>query len=144
MIHEATSREILGAAIELHRALGPGLLESVYEMCPSDELSRRGVEHTRQVAVPITYKGRELDAGFRIDLLVRDAVIVELRSVFAIEPVHEAQQLTYMRLDRKPLGLLINFNVAVLKSGFKRRVLSEYLSPESDPVSNSASSAPPR
>ena len=144
LIHEATSGEILGAAIEVHRVLGPGLLESAYELCMSHELSRRGVEHVRQIPLPIVYKGERLDAGSRIDLLVRESVIVELKSVAAIEPVHEARLLTYMKLARKPLGLLINFDVAVIKNGLRRRVLSEYLSERSDFDPNSASSASPR
>ena len=128
---------IIGAAIEVHRALGPGLLESTYETCLCRELDLRGIRFERQVALPVEYKGERLDCGYRIDLVVADEVVVEIKAVECLLPVHDAQLLTYLRLSRHPVGLLINFNVPVLKQGLRRLVhqLSEALS---------ASSAPPR
>lgn len=114
--------EIIGAAIEVHRHLGPGLLESAYEECLCRELSLRGIGVERQKPLPVAYKGQELDCGFRIDLLVED-VVVELKSVEELLPVHEAQLLTYLKLSGKQIGLIINFNVPVLKQGIRRRVL---------------------
>ncbi|MDA8189510.1 MAG: GxxExxY protein [Dehalococcoidales bacterium] len=114
---------ILGAAIEVHRALGPGLLESTYEECLCHELALRGLTFKRQIDLPVDYKGIRLDCGYRLDVVVEDAVIVELKSVEKLVPVHEAQLLTYLRLSGKKVGLLINFNVAVLKDGIVRRVL---------------------
>lgn len=116
------SKEIIGAAIEVHRALGPGLLESAYETCLGHELSLRGVAYARQVALPVRYKAVQLDCGYRLDFLVGELVIVELKAVETIEPIHEAQLLTYLRLKQLWLGLLINFNVPVLKQGIKRLV----------------------
>lgn len=114
---------IIAAAIEVHRHLGPGLLESIYERAMRQELILRGVPYQCQVAVPITYKGVDLQADYRIDLLVNDTVVVELKAVEKILPVHEAQLLTYLRVTQKPVGLLINFNVPVLANGIVRRVL---------------------
>lgn len=114
---------VIGAAIEVHRALGPGLLESAYEECLAHELGLRGVSFERQVAMPVTYKGVRLDAGYRLDLVVARLVVIELKAVQAIEPIHEAQLLSYMRLGGWRVGLLINFHVAVLKDGIRRRVL---------------------
>lgn len=114
--------EIIGAAIEVHRALGPGLLESAYEECLAVELGDRGLAVNRQAILPVWYKGRKLDAGYRIDLLVNDEVIVELKAVQKLEPIHEAQLLTYLKLAGKRFGLLVNFNVPVLKDGIKRMV----------------------
>jgi GxxExxY protein len=116
------SREIVGAAIEVHRCLGPGLLESAYEECLRRELTLRGVAHERQVVIPLDYKGVQLDCGYRLDLVVQDLVIVELKTIDRFEAIHEAQLLTYLRLRKLWLGLLINFNVPVLKDGIKRRV----------------------
>lgn len=113
---------IIGAAIEVHRELGPGLLESVYEECLRRELELR-IKFERQVELPIVYKGVPLGCVHRIDLIVEGKVIVELKSVEKILPVHEAQLLTYLRLTGKSVGLLINFNVPVLKDGVVRRVL---------------------
>ncbi len=141
MDQDPLTREIIGAAIDVHRALGPGLLESVYELCLCDELSRREQPFERQVSLPIEYKGRRLDGGLRMDLVVARRVVVEVKSIEAVHPIHEAQILTYMRLARLPVGLLINFNVPILINGVKRRILSEFL-PQS--VSPSASSAPLR
>jgi len=117
------TREIISAAMEVHRALGPGLLESVYQACLCHELRLRNVSFLQQVDLPVIYKDVRLDCGYRIDLIVSDRVVVELKSVQEILPVHEAQLLTYLRLTGKHVGLLINFNVAVLKNGIKRRVL---------------------
>ncbi len=114
--------EIIGAAIEVHKVLGPGLLESAYEECLCHELGIRGVAFKRQVPLPMEYKGIKLDCGYRLDLVVEDRVIVELKSVNKIDPIHKAQLLTYLRLKRARLGLIINFNVAVLKDGVRRIV----------------------
>ena len=113
---------IIGAAIEVHRALGPGLLEIVYEECLAIELEVRGLKFQRQVPVPIGYKGHEVPANLRIDLLVEGRVIVEVKAVETLLPVHEAQLLTYLRLTDKRVGLLINFNVPALRRGIKRMV----------------------
>jgi GxxExxY protein len=112
--------EIIGAAIEVHRHLGPGLLESAYEVCVAVELESRGLQVERQKELPVRYKGRQIDTGYRIDLLVNQQVILELKSVRAIEPIHEAQLLTYLRLAEKRYGLLLNFNVPVMKQGIRR------------------------
>jgi GxxExxY protein len=116
------SRQIIGAAIEVHRALGPGLLEAAYEECLCRELSLRGIAFKRQVPLPIEYKGAKLDCQFRIDILVEDLLVVELKSVEKIEPIHRAQLLTYLRLSGRWLGLLINFNAPALRKGIKRLV----------------------
>jgi GxxExxY protein len=117
------TREIIGAAIEVHKQLGPGMLESAYEECLSYELMGRGLSVERQKPVPIVYKEVKLECGYRIDILVNDTVIVELKSVDALARVHEAQILTYMRFAQRNIGLLMNFNVTVLKNGLKRYVL---------------------
>ncbi|MDR3632447.1 MAG: GxxExxY protein [Isosphaeraceae bacterium] len=117
------SNQIVGAAIEVHRALGPGLLESVYEERPCHELKVREIDFVRQFPLPVRYKGIQLDCGYRLDLIVGGLVIVELKSVERVEPIHEAQLLTYLRLTDLWLGLLINFNSEVLRNGVKRRVL---------------------
>ncbi len=116
------SNLIIGAAIEVHRALGPGLLESAYEECLAYELQLRNIAFGRQVPLPVVYKGVRLDCGYRLDLLVEDLVIVELKTVDAFVPIHEAQLLTYLRMRNLWLGLLINFNTPVLKRGIKRLV----------------------
>ena len=113
---------IIGMAIEVHRELGPGLLESAYEECLAHELRQSTVKFARQKPVPVTYKGLELDCGYRIDLLVEDQLVIELKSVEELIPLFDAQILTYMKLADKSIGLLINFNVPVLKSGIKRFV----------------------
>jgi len=117
-----TTEAIIGAAIEVHKHLGPGLLESTYEECLCEELSLRKIPFKRQVALPVVYKGKKLDAGYRIDLLVNNEVVVELKTVDAILPIHEAQTLTYMRLGGWQVGLILNFNVTILKNGIKRLV----------------------
>jgi GxxExxY protein len=114
---------IIGAAIEVHRELGPGLLESIYEECLCRELRSRGTPFARQVPLPITYKGERLDCEYRVDLLVADEVVVELKAVERLLPIHEAQLLSYMKLLNKRIGLLIDFCVPVLKDGVRRRVL---------------------
>lgn len=111
---------ILDSAIEVHRNLGPGLLESVYEVCLCKELDSRGIKYARQVSLPVFYKGEELEADFRIDILVENEIIIELKAVEAMIPVFEAQLLTYLKLSNKKLGLLINFNVPRLIDGYKR------------------------
>jgi len=114
---------IMGAAIEVHRQLGPGLLESAYEECLCHELRLRGLDFTRQVDLPVLCKGLKLDCGYKIDLVVQNEVVLELKSVEKLLPVHEAQLLTYLRLANKRVGLLINFNVPLLTQGIIRRVL---------------------
>ena len=117
------TREIIGAAIEVHRALGPGLLESAYEECLCRELSLRQIPFERQRPLPVEYKGLHLDCGYRLDLLVMDTVVVEIKAVAGLQAIHEAQLLTYLKLGGWKVGLLINFNVPVLKQGIRRRVL---------------------
>lgn len=114
------SAKILDCAIKVHRAIGPRLLESTYEVCLGHELRKVGLQIETQVQLPIVYDGIKIEAGYRIDLLIEDKIIVELKSVERLLPIHEAQLLTYLRLSRKKLGLLINFNVYLLKDGFKR------------------------
>jgi GxxExxY protein len=124
MIHKREmTGEVIGAAIEVHRALGPGLLESAYEKCLCRELALRHVPFVRQLPLAVDYKGLKLDCCYRLDLLVASAVVVEVKAISAIEPIHEAQLLTYMKLGGWNLGLLINFNVPVLKSGIRRMIL---------------------
>jgi GxxExxY protein len=109
----------------VHHALGPGLLESAYEACLLFELHRRALAAERQVPLPITYESIQIDAGFRIDLLVEGCVVVELKSVDRIAPIHEAQLMTYLKLSGRPVGLLINFNVVQLKEGIVRKVFHQ-------------------
>ena len=116
------TEEIIGCAIKVHRVLGPGLLESAYEVCLVHELRKAGLKAERQVALPVIYEGLRLDADYFIDILVEDTVVIELKSVEHILPIHEAQLLTYLKLANKKLGLLINFNVTLLKNGIKRRI----------------------
>lgn len=113
---------IIGAAIEVHRELGPGLLESAYERCLCHELAMRGVSYACQKQLPVTYKGLELDCGYRIDLLVMELVVIEIKAVDKLEPIHEAQLLTYLRLGDWKVGLISNFNSEVLRLGIKRLV----------------------
>jgi GxxExxY protein len=117
------TRQIIAAAIEVHREIGPGLLESSYQMCMRRELTLQGIPFEYEKALPVTYKGIQLDCGYRIDLLVAGTVVVEIKSVKAIDPIHEAQLLTYLRLGGWKVGLLINFNVPILIEGVRRRVL---------------------
>jgi GxxExxY protein len=122
MVVNQLTGQIIGAAIEVHRLLGLGLLESVYEECLCRELAARCISFERQRALPVYYKGVRLDCGYRIDLLVEGAVVVEIKAVSVIEPIHEAQLITYLKLGGWKLGLLINFNVPVLKDGIRRRI----------------------
>jgi GxxExxY protein len=121
-VNELTQATI-GCAIEVHKVLGPGLLEAPYEVCLCRELTIKGIPFERQKPLPVIYKGEMLDVGYRIDILVAGLVVVELKAVEAILPIHEAQLLTYMKLGGWQVGLLINFNVALLKNGIRRRVL---------------------
>jgi len=115
--------EIIGAAIEVHKLLGPGLLESTYRECLCRELSLREISFRKECSLPLRYKGIQLDCGYRVDLLVADLVVVEIKAIDALAPVHDAQLLTYLRVGGWKVGLLINFNVLVLKDGIHRRVL---------------------
>jgi GxxExxY protein len=117
------SYKIIGSAYEVHRQLGPGLLESTYQVCLASELNDANLKVEIQKPLPVIYKNIKLDAGYRIDLLVEDKIIIELKAVDEIAPIHEAQLLTYLKLSDKKLGLLINFNVKDLKKGIKRMVL---------------------
>lgn len=120
---ERVAAQVMDAAFKVHRALGPVLLESVYEICLCHELTKQNVSFENQLSLPVLYDGIRLDGGLRVDLLVADAVIVELKAVERLIPLYEAQLLTYLKLSGKRLGLLINFNTPVLKDGFKRMVL---------------------
>jgi|ERR1043165_1333965 GxxExxY protein len=115
--------QTIGAAIEVHRLLGPGLLESTYRECLCRELALRGISFRRECGLPLEYKGIRLDCGYRVDVLIADLVVVEIKAVEQLAPVHEAQLLTYLRVGGWKVGLLINFNVVVLKDGIRRRVL---------------------
>ncbi len=121
-VNELTDK-IIGSAIDVHRALGPGLLENAYEECLCRELSLRRIPFRRQHPLPVKYKGVRLDCGYRVDILVANLVVVEVKTVDKLASIHEAQLLTYLRLGRWHVGLLINFNVSTLKSGVRRMVL---------------------
>ena len=123
LLYEELSGQIRGTAIEVHRELGPGLLESAYEECLCYELNARGIQFQRQLELPVNYKGLRLDCGYRIDILVENKIILELKSVEALLPIHDAQLMTYLKLSGCKLGLLMNFNVALVKDGIKRFVL---------------------
>ncbi len=114
------THSIIGACIEIHNELGPGLLESAYEECLCFELGQRGVRFTRQQPLPVVYKGVRLDCGYQLDVVVENAIILELKTVERLLPIHEAQLLIYLKLTKLSLGLLLNFNVPVLKHGIKR------------------------
>ncbi len=116
------TEKIIGCAIEVHRVLGPGLLESAYEECLCYELAQDGIDFSRQVPLPVVYKGIRLDCGYRIDVVVDDLVVVELKTVERLLPIHDAQLLTYLKLYGRPVGLLLNFNVPVMRVGIKRLV----------------------
>jgi GxxExxY protein len=120
---EEMTSTIIGCAIEVHKSLGPGLLESAYEECLCYELSSKGISCKRQVALPVVYKGIALDCGYRMDVVVADTIILEIKSIERLNPIHEAQLLTYLRLSGLRVGLIINFNVPVLKNGIIRKVL---------------------
>ncbi|MCF6178689.1 MAG: GxxExxY protein [Geopsychrobacter sp.] len=119
---ELTSRIIL-AAVEVHRHLGPGLLESAYESCLCREFTLQGIGFTRQPLLPVIYKNEKIDCGYRMDLVVDDRVVLELKSVERILPIHEAQLLTYLKLSQKKVGLILNFNCTLMRDGIKRMVL---------------------
>jgi GxxExxY protein len=124
MLHqEEITNEIIGAAIDVHRELGPGLLESAYEACLCYELSERQIPFARQVAIPVTYKSVRIDCGYRADIIVAENVVVELKAVDFVNDLHKAQLLTYLRITGLNVGLILNFNTAVLKNGLVRLVL---------------------
>lgn len=121
--NDTLTEQIIGAAIQVHRELGPGLLESAYEVCLCHELTLNGLEIERQKVIPIFYKGIKLDAGYRLDLVVEGQVIVEIKAVSELLPVHEAQLLSYLKQAGRGRGLLINFNVKLLKQGIRRLIV---------------------
>jgi GxxExxY protein len=124
LLHEGLTERVIGAAIEVHRGLGPGLLESAYEECLCHELHLRGIGFERQVPLPVQYKDVKLDCGYRLDLVVEKSVILEIKCLEHVLPVHEAQLLTYMKMTGKRVGLIVNFNVPVLvRGGIVRKVL---------------------
>ena len=123
LMEEALTDQIIAAAIEVHKQTGAGLLESCYEQCLCHEFALRGLSFRRQVDLPVRYKGILLDCGYRIDLIVEERVLVELKSVEKLLPIHEAQLMTYLKLSGLRVGLLINFNVVLLKDGIVRRVV---------------------
>lgn len=120
---DGLGRKVVDAGLKVHRALGPGLLESAYEQCLAHELQLRGLKVQRQVVVPLVYEGLKVDAGYRLDLLVEDAVILEVKAIDALTRVHHAQVLTYLRLSNRKLGYLMNFNVVLFKQGLTRVLL---------------------
>ena len=123
LLYEASTEQVIGAAIEVHRALGSGLLESAYEECLCHELHLRGIAFQRQVPLPVHYKGVSLECGYRLDVVVEDSIILELKCIENVLPVHEAQLLTYLKLTGKRVGLLINFHLsALVRSGLVRKV----------------------
>lgn len=117
---EDGTEEVIGSLIEVHRFLGPGLMESAYEACLCAELTARGLKFERQLPLPISYKGAQLDCGYRLDMVVGDSVLLELKAVERLLPIHQAQVITYLRLSQLPVGLLVNFNVTALRSGLRR------------------------
>lgn len=122
--HSDLTNRIIGAAIAVHRELGPGLLESAYEECLASEFGVVGLAFERQVPLPVVYRNTRLDCGYRLDFVVESHVILELKAIDKIAPIHEAQLMTYLRLSKRPVGLLMNFNVPVLKDGIVRRALT--------------------
>jgi|SRR5579859_7907840 len=123
LVDEALTEKIIGAAIEVHRHLGPGLLESAYEECLCHELRLQGLNFQRQVSLPVSYKGVALDCGYKMDLVIEDRVVIELKCVESILGVHHAQLLTYLKLANKRVGLILNFHVSVMTRGIVRKVL---------------------
>ena len=121
--HKELTERIIGAAIEVHRGLGPGLLESAYQSGLAKEFELRGIPFEREVPVPVEYKGLQVDCSYRLDFLVDQKVVIEIKAVDALAPIYEAQLITYLKLTGCPVGLLINFNVKLLKNGLLRRVL---------------------
>jgi GxxExxY protein len=122
IMENALSKQVIGAAIEVHRHLGPGLLESAYEECLCRELDLNGFKFERQKPLPVNYKGTQIDCSYRLDILVEDSIILELKSVHKIEPIHQAQMMTYLKLANLKLGLLLNFNVPMMRDGIQRIV----------------------
>jgi GxxExxY protein len=120
---DRVAKQVVDAAFKVHSTLGPGLLESVYEVCLAHELHRRGLSFSRQVALPVEYEGLRLESGLRLDLLVADCVVVEIKAVETLLPVHKAQLLTYLKLSGHHIGLLVNFNTPLIKDGIKRLAL---------------------
>jgi GxxExxY protein len=125
MAYTDLTHKIIGAAIEVHRQLGPGLLESAYEECLARELSIRNLSFERQKPIPVVYKGVKLECGYRIDLLVEHRIVLELKAIDQITPIHDAVVLTYLKLSRITVGLLINFHVSILKDGIRRYIWKE-------------------
>ncbi|WP_236709912.1 GxxExxY protein [Longilinea arvoryzae] len=123
MLYEDLTQKIIGAAIEVHKQLGPGLLESVYQACLARELDLSGIHFEQQKDLPVEYKGVRLESGLRLDFIVENKVVIEIKSIEALHPIHEAQLLTYLKITGCKVGLLINFNVAVLTKGIVRKVL---------------------
>jgi GxxExxY protein len=121
--HNQITGEIVDAALKVHSALGPGLLESAYSVCLRHELIKRGLKVTSEVPVPVVYEGIKLEVGYKLDLLVEDTVVIELKAVEALAPIHQAQIISYLKLAGKPIGLLINFHSLHLKDGIKRFVV---------------------
>jgi GxxExxY protein len=122
LTNKQLTHEIIGSAIEVHKVLGPGLLESAYELCMAHELTARGIRFAKQKPLPVIYKGLKLEGGYRIDLLVEGRVVVELKAIDRLAPIHDATLLTCLRLSECKIGLIINFNVQVLKVGIRRLV----------------------
>jgi GxxExxY protein len=118
------SNVVIGAAIDVHKTLGPGLLETAYETCLCHELDLRGIEYKKQIQLPVKYKSIQLDCGYRLDVLVENKIVIELKSIEKILPIHDAQLLTYLKLGGWQLGMVFNFNVSLLKHGIKRKVLN--------------------
>ena len=142
VVENVLTDRIIGCAIEVHRHLGPGLLESVYEECLCYELSQMGIRFERQVHLPLVYKGIKLQCGHKLDLVVEDSIVVELKSIEDLTPVHQAQLLTYLKTSNKKVGLLINFNVQYLKNGLKR-VVNRYAGPALKPQTSAVSAFEP-
>jgi GxxExxY protein len=141
-VENALTEQIIGAAIEVHRHLGPGLLEAAYDECLCYELSQQGIRFQRQVVLPIRYKGLKLNCNYKLDLLVEDIVVVEIKAIEALLPVHSAQLLTYLKSSGKRVGLLINFNVPMLTKGLKRMVNHYVEAPVANHVSASSANQP--
>ncbi len=138
MVDDALTRKIIGCAIKVHRALGPGLLESAYQACLAHELAKNGLRVEREKPLPVSYDGVQLECGYRIDILVEDEVVIEIKCVDKIHPIHEAQLITYLKLSGKQRGLIINFHVTLLRDGILRRAMG-YKNSRSSPNTSSPS-----
>jgi GxxExxY protein len=143
VLHQVLSSRIVGGAMKVHSTLGPGLLESAYDECLCHELAKAKIDFRRQVPVPLRYDGIQLDCGFRLDLLVDECVIVEIKAVEKVLPVHESQLLTYLKITGHELGILINFNVRHLRDGIHRRVMTKGLRDSFAPPSRAFAFQPP-